>query len=443
MATSIPTDGLKIRRVPLTQLHLDPSNARSHPEQNLESIVASLSRFGQAEPLIVQKSTARIIGGNGRFVAMKKLGWTECDIVELEVDDLTATGLGIALNRTGELAAWDEPVLAKLLGDLRTENALDGVGFDTADIDALLDELSGDIEPGDVDDAGPGEPPADPVSKVGDLWILGDHRLLCGDSTIEDDVARLLNGETATLMATDPPYLVDYSGGNHPQSWHNAETTRDKTWDDYVDPDASVTFFADFLRIALDHLTLEAPIYQWHATRRQSLVEAAWEQNGLLLHQTIVWVKARSVLTRSHFMWRSEPAFYGWRKGNQPGKTRRPPANQPNVWEIDQRGESDGIHPTQKPRTIFAWPMQWHTRPGETVYEPFSGSGTQIIAAEETRRRCCAMEISPQYVDVDITRWQQATGKQATLDGDGRTFDEIATERGAGKADDDARPAED
>ncbi|HEV8455440.1 MAG TPA: ParB N-terminal domain-containing protein [Gemmatimonadales bacterium] len=208
---------LKVRRVPLDSLHLDPANARSHGPENMDAIVASLRRFGQAEPLVVQKKTGRVIGGNGRLVAMKKLGLTECDVVELDVDDITATALGIALNRTSELASWDEPALAKILEELRAEDALDGVGYSPEDIDALLADLQdADSTPAEVDDQGPEEPPEKPVSRVSDLWLLGNHRLLCGDSTKAEDLARLMGGEKAALLSTDPPYCVDYTGDNRP-----------------------------------------------------------------------------------------------------------------------------------------------------------------------------------------------------------------------------------
>ncbi len=184
------TKSLHIKRVPLESLHLDPANARVHGDLNLDAIIASLKRFGQAEPLVIQKKTGRIVGGNGRFVAMKQLGWTECDIVQVDVDDITATSLGIALNRTAELADWDEETLGRLLSDLRTEDALDGVGYSNDEIDALLAELD-DGSPTQLDDPGPEEPPDEPVSRAGDLWILGDHRLLCGDSTKEEDYSGL------------------------------------------------------------------------------------------------------------------------------------------------------------------------------------------------------------------------------------------------------------
>ena len=206
---------------------------------------------------------------------------------------------------------------------------------------------------------------------------------------------------------------------------------KDKHWDDYVDPETSVAFFTDFLRIALAHCTERVPVYQWHATRRQALVEEAWRENGLLVHQTIIWAKSRGVLTHSHYLWSHEPCFYGWREGFMPEKDRRPDPSERTVWNIDQQGQNDGIHPTQKPLEIFERPIVSHTRRGEVVLEPFSGSGSQIIAAQRHGRRCFAMELSPAFVDAAVLRWQNATGQRATLDDDGRTFEAIASERAA------------
>lgn len=422
---------LRVTRVQIASLRTDPANARLHGDTNLEAIAGSLARFGQAEPLVVQRGSNRVIAGNGRLVAMKKLGWTECDVVELDLDELAATALGIALNRTAELAEWDDGVLARLLDELRNEDALAGVGFTDAEIDQLLAELAADQPPQELEDPGPGEPPEQPVSRMGDLWLLGDHRLLCGDSTKPADLARLMAGEKAHLLATDPPYLVDYDAGNHPPSSFNRPETANKGWDHYKDPETSVEFFDSFLRACLPHVVEDAAVYQWHASRRQSLVERAWEMNGLLVHQTIVWVKPRPVLTRSMYMWRSEPCYFGWVQGNMPPKDRRPPHNATNVWEIDQAGEDRPDHPTPKPLEIFERPLQYHTKVGEIALEPFSGSGTQIFAAEKLRRRCYAMELSPAFVDVAVRRWEKATGREGVLEGSGQTFAAVQDERSA------------
>ena len=429
---------LAIRRVPLERLHLDTSNARLHDERNLASIRASLKRFGQAEPLVVQRESGRVIGGNGRLEAMRELGWTEADVVELDLDEVQATALAIALNRTAELAEWDPSILGKLLDSLRAEDALDGIGFESDEIDEILAGLI-EEDPQDIDDPGPEEPPDSPVTREGDLWVLGGHKILSGDSTNAEHVARLMGEEKAQLLATDPPYLVDYDGTNHPAEHHKkagrkdpdkpGSTVGNRRWDEYVDPESSVTFFSAWLRVALEHCIERVPVYQWHASRRSALVEQAWEQNGLLLHQQIIWAKPRGVLTRSLYLWAHEPCHFGWRVGMMPEKSRRPETSATSVWEISQKDQPTGLHPTIKPLEIFERPIAYHSRPGEIVLEPFSGSGTQIIAAERLNRRCRAMEVSAAYVDVAIRRWEQATGKQAVLEATGQTFEELAKER--------------
>jgi DNA modification methylase len=230
------------------------------------------------------------------------------------------------------------------------------------------------------------------------------HRIVVGDSTRGEDVTRAMGGQKATLMATDPPYLVDYQGGNHPQSWSNRPEVRDKHWDDYHEGEAS-ELFVQFLQVALNVALIDNPaIYQWHAYKRQALVESAWQQAGLLVHQQIVWVKSRAVLTHSHFMWQHEPCHYGWVKGKQP--TKRPPPNITTVWQIDQKG-LEGLHPTQKPLEILTRPIGYHTEPGDVIYEPFSGSGTALAAAEAMGRICCAIEKSEAFVAVALERLEQ------------------------------------
>ena len=419
---------LEVEWVPATSLRLNPANPRRN-EAAVPHVAASLARFGWRQPIVARPS-GEIVAGHTRLLAARSLGMERVPVVRFEGTDLDATAYAIADNRTHEFAEWDEPALAKLLEGLRAEDALEGVGFSTEEIDDLLAELAHDASKADLEDAGAEEPPETPVTQLGDLWLLGDHRILCGDSTSEDDLARLMDGKRASLLATDPPYLVDYKGGNHPQSWANRPETRDKHWDDYVDPTQGLAFFQTLLERSLAHCIERVPVYQWHAHRRQALVEEAWKAAGLLVHQQLIWVKARSVLTRSHYMWQHEPCFYGWPEGKMPEKAARPAPNLTTVWEIDQVGQQDGIHPTQKPLRIFEIPIEQHTKPGAIVLEPFSGSGTQIIGAERLGRKCFAMELSPAFVDVAVRRWEKTTGREAVLDGSGKTFAQVAAERG-------------
>jgi hypothetical protein len=224
--------------------------------------------------------------------------------------------LNLALNKIS--GDWDGQLLARLLADLQLAPSVDLAlsGFEDDEIKRLLRRMDAEEKryaPESFDlEAALAEAEAAPTSQPGDLWLLGDHRLL-GDSTNAEDVARLMDGKQASLLATDPPYLVDYTGGEHPPTRANkGKANRNKNWDEYKDPESSVDFFVRFFKEGLKHLAPHSAIYQWHATRRQKLVEEAWVQCGLLVHQTLVWAKARGVLTRSHYMWSHEPCFYGW-----------------------------------------------------------------------------------------------------------------------------------
>ena len=418
---------MNIKLVPIDSLVLDPSNVRTHDARNLDAITASLRRFGQAEPLVVQQATGRVIGGNGRLQAMRQLGWTECEVVELDMDDLQATSLSIALNRTAELAGWDEPALAKLLHQLKAEDSLDGVGYSTEDLDALVQQLREQEEiDRDLVDEGAEAPPAVAASKAGDLWILGDHRLLCGDSTSLKDVHRVMAGEKAALVATDPPYLVDYTGERPNDSG--------KDWTDRyreIDiQDADGFFRAVFVNV-LDVLGPKGALYCWHAHKRCGDIQRIWRELGILDHQQIIWVKPTPVFGRVYWHFQHEPCVMGWRQGDKPEHDGV--HEHTSVWTVDWDGKARVVgneHPTEKPVELFVRPIKKHTKPGDVVFEPFSGSGSQLIAAERTGRRCRAIEISPPFVDVAIRRWQKATGQATTLDGDGRTFAEIVAERG-------------
>jgi DNA modification methylase len=390
---------------PVAGLREDSKNARVHGDENLTAIEASLRAHGQRKPIVVKDGV--VLAGNGTLRAARKLGWPTLACVEYEGPEALARAYAIADNRSAEQATWDPELLALALQEADGAGLLDATSFDRSAADEVLGAALAAGGALEGEDPGAEEPPENPVSVLGELYELGPHRLLCGDSTKPEDVKRLVGEDRAALLATDPPYLVDYDAGNHPQSFSSkGRKTQNKNWDAYSDPESGVSFFAAFLKVAFEHALLErVAVYQWHASRRSDLVVRAWEENGLLTHQSIVWVKTRPVLTRSHFMWQYEPCWYGWKQGFPPAQ--KPPANQPNVWPITQKGQQDGIHPTQKPIEIFEWPISWHTSPGDFVYEPFCGSGTQVIAAAKLGRRCLAIEISPSFCDVIRRRWTQ------------------------------------
>lgn len=405
-----------IEQVDVDVLRPDPANPRRISNRELESLTRSLQQFGFVQPVVARHDDGLVIAGHQRLLAARKLGWKQVPVIWLDLSVEQSRLLNLALNRIS--GDWDTELLARLLADLKPVEDLDLAlsGFSEEELAKLLKSLDVREKQERVEtfdeEAALAAARAAPVAKRGDLWLLGDHRLLCGDSTNVGDVGRLLGQERAALLATDPPYLVDYTGGEHPPSRANkGRKTKDRNWDEYHDPEAAVGFYAGFLQAALPHLIPNVPIYQWHATRRQALVEQAWTQCGLLVHQTIIWVKARAVLTRSHYMWQHEPCFYGWVEGQAP--RRKPPPDASTVWEIDQYGEQMGIHPTQKPLEIFERPIRYHTDLNDICYEPFLGSGTQLIACERLGRRCYAMELEPTYVDVAIRRWEAFTGEQA------------------------------
>jgi DNA modification methylase len=414
---------LQEESVPIDRLFCNPANPR-HNDSAVPHVVASIQRFGFQQPIVAKRS-GEVIAGNTRLKAAHELKLTEVPVVWFDGTSLEATAYAIADNRTHEFSTWDEPALAKLLDELRAEDALDGVGYTPDDLDALLKELGEESSPVDVNDPGPDEPPEIPVSQQGDLWILGQHRLLCGDSTKASDVARVLDGEHAVLLATDPPYCVDYTGADRPND-------SGKDWSHVyreIDIKDLGTFLEGVFAACLPFLVDDAPIYVWHAHLQQPVIASVFERNNLLLHQILVWVKPTATFGHSYYRWKHEPCAFGWRRGHKPAHGT---GLLDSVWEVDWEGKQRVVgneHPTQKPVRLFEIPIEQHTQSGAIVLEPFSGSGSQLIAAEKLGRACRAIEIAPAFVDVAIKRWQLATGKDAMLGGTGKKFAEIAAER--------------
>jgi DNA modification methylase len=417
---------LAVEWISVSRLFCSPSNPRLN-DPAVPHVAASLRRFGWQQP-IVAKPSGEVIAGNTRLKAAQSLGMTEVPVVWFSGTELEATAFAIADNRTAEFAEWDDQALASILMHLRAEDALEGVGYAEGDIDALLEEL-GQGERHDLDDAGPEPPPVRPVTLPGDLWILGEHRLLCGDSTKADDLQRLMAGETAVLFSTDPPYCVEYTGDNRPV--HDGKRSG-KDWSAVyreVDIKDLGTFLDGVFTACLPHLLPAAPIYCWHAHMQHPVIAATFEKHGILFHQVIVWVKPVGVFGHSYFQWRHEPCAFGWRRGHKP---QHGVGQLSTVWEVDWEGKARIVgneHPTQKPLRLFEIPMELHSESRDIVLEAFSGSGTQLLAAEKLGRRCRAMELSPAFVDVAVRRWQAATGKVATLESTGQTYEQLKHER--------------
>ncbi|QQS08689.1 MAG: DNA modification methylase [Phycisphaerales bacterium] len=433
---------------PVGDVSTDPANLRIHDERSIEALRASLRRFGQQKPIVVDDAGV-VVAGNGTFEAAKSLGWTHVATIKSDLVGVDRTAYAIADNRTAELSRWDDDALRLVLADMPADMA-ESAGWSQ---DELAELLTVDSDEPAVEHTAPDLLPI-AVTQPGDLWELDSHRLLCGDSTEDDDVDKLMNGHRASLVATDPPYLVDYTGvraGDRGKDW--SATYREVEITDAAGFFRSV--FGNIVRV----LAPNAAIYCWHAHKRLVEIIDAWRSLDILDHQQIIWVKPAAVFGSVFWHFRHEPCLMGWVQGSKPTHNGLHdfdsvwtsagdaiPLEQltksqllgiikdaSSVWEVDWEGKSRPIgneHPTQKPVEIFARPIRKHTKRGDVCYEPFSGSGSQLVAAEQLGRRCYAMELEPVFVDVGVRRWQMMTGRAARLAGDGRTWAEIARSRG-------------
>ena len=300
----------RIEHWPLARLQPYARNAKTHGADQVAKIAASMAEFGWTVPCLVAED-GELIAGHGRVLAASQLGLTEAPVIVLgHLTEAQRRAYRIADNKLTELGTWDEALLSAELNDLLAEDFdLSLVGFS----DGELDKLLAYVPEGDGEDGGGAgvppvvipEPPRNPASRTGDLWILGEHRLLCGDSTSPADVRRLMNGERAILFATDPPYLVDYDGSNHPTRNKDWSQSYGVTWDD---SSQGAELYDGFIAAAVaEAIAEDAAWYCWHASRRQAMLEACWEKVGAFVHQQIIWVKDRGVLTRSHYLWKHEP----------------------------------------------------------------------------------------------------------------------------------------
>jgi len=411
-------------------------NPREIDATALEGLSNSISRFGCVEPIVVNTRGRHnvIVGGNQRFKALESLGVTECMCVTIECSRADEKLLNLTLNNPQIQGVFTKNII-EYIEQLRAE-----MPDDKDFLNLRIAELQIELGPGKT-----GLIPDDDIPKFkgkaktrpGDLWLLGKHRLLCGDSTKEHMVSRLMAGKKAALFATDPPYGVGYTGVGRPKKGRN--------WSDIfqdIDVEKSKKFMVDFFTVGLKHLKKNTAIYLWHASKRRKYIEDVCDELGLLIHQQIIWEKPCATMTYAIFMWQHEPCLLMWVKGNKPawrahriegkrlgtvwpmGYIRSGDPTKPeyytDVWPMDFEGKKrpSGIdHPTIKPVEAFAIPMRVHTKTGDICYEPFCGSGTQIIAAEKLDRRCFALEREPFFVDVAIKRWEQWTGKKAKLEG--------------------------
>lgn len=410
----------ELRRVPARELIPNPKNWRRHPKTQAAALRGLLEEIGYADALLARElpdGRLMLIDGHLRAETTPDL---DLPVLILDLDESEADKLLLTLDPLASLAESDSERIGALLQTVRTDNAA---------VEELLRRTAGERlwslihpqaePPAQIDQAGELQKKWDTCT--GQLWRIGEHRLLCGDATNSEDVARLMGDERAVLFATDPPYAVGYTGGSHPQSWGNrGAANRDKDWSgQYVEAKsadvpnaegAGVELYRAFIKMALEFaIVRNAAWYLWHASKRHSMAEKVWAEYGAFVHQQIIWVKSRPVLTYSTYLWRHEPCLFGWIKGEKP-KTLRSQVGAAadefptTVWEVPSSEVETDAHPTCKPCRLFSLPMEMHTEPGDICYEPFSGSGSQLVAAQQTRRRCYAIEKSPPFVAVALER---------------------------------------
>lgn len=416
------------KMVPLVMLYPHERNYRQHPPEQVKRIKASLERFGQVRSIVVQShedGTYTIVAGHGVTEAAQQLKWYElrADILPHWWSPEQVSGYLVADNNLSQDAVDDDELLAALLEEQKN------AGFDLASLGtddetlrqmlaALGDEYvgGGEREAGDGGDDFEADPDLIEVRcRRGDLWQLGEHRLLVGDATDPENVKKLMGGEKAVLMATDPPYGDSWVQKARDMQAHGYGHSHAGLHGSIENDDLNVADLKAFLIKFLEAAKLAGdapmPFYVWHGAKR-NIFETALIEAGYFVHQPVVWVKPGFVIGRLHYHPRCEWALHGWRQGN--GKCPFFGArNQSDVWEVAR--ENDKIHPTQKPLELFAIPLRNHTQLGEICYEPFAGSGTCLIAAEREGRRCYAMELDEKYASVILMRWEQETGEVATL----------------------------
>jgi DNA modification methylase len=404
--------------LPLERLIPYARNPRKN-ESAIATVAASLKEFGWRQPIVVDEDMV-ILAGHTRLEAARQLGLTSAPVhVARGLTPAQAKAYRLMDNRAAENAEWDEALLGLELGDLQGEGfELALTGFDDAELNRLLAALGDEDGSREGEDEIP-ETPVEPVSRPGDLWQLGPHRLLCGDSTVATDVERVLGGVTPLLMVTDPPYGVEYDPG-----WRNASgaartrRTGKVLNDDRADWREAWSLFPGDVAYVL------------HGALHAATVIESLEVSGFAVRSQIIWAKERLVLSRGDYHWQHEPLAYCVRKG---GKAHwAGDRKQTTLWQIPSRDQDAAtVHGTQKPVECMRRPILNNSSPGQAVHEPFMGSGTTLIAAETTGRVCLGIELNPAYVDVAVERWQRFTGKRAVLDGSGEGFDDLKAARPA------------
>lgn len=377
-------------------------NARTHSDEQVAQIAASIKEFGWTNPILVDGKKG-LIAGHGRLAAARKLGMEEVPVIELtHLSETQKKALILADNKLALNAGWDAELLNLELEELELEGVdLNLVGFGEEERDALRPEV---VNEGLTDEDAVPETPEEPITKPGDIWILGKHRLMCGDSTSMDHLATLTAGALVDMWLTDPPYNVAYEGGTKEKLTIKNDSMADEQ-------------FRQFLRdsyIAADSVMKPGAVfYIWYADLEAYNFRGAARDAGWTVRQCLVWKKSSLVMGRQDYHWRHEPCLYGWKDGA--GHLWAADRKQSTILEFDKPSRN-GEHPTMKPVALFEYQMLNNTKGGDIVLDSFGGSGTTLIAAEKNGRIAYLMELDPKYCDVIVKRWEEFTGQKARLE---------------------------
>ena len=400
---------MRIEQRPVAGLIPYVNNSRKHSDEQVAQIAASIKEFGWTNPILVDGANG-IIAGHGRLMAARKLGMEAVPVIELaHLSEPQRKALIIADNKLAMNAEWDNDLLMLELGELLEGGFdLDLLGFGKDELDALLSPT--EATEGLTDEDAVPEPPAVPVTVLGDVWLLGRHRVMCGDSCSITDMDKLVAGRQTDMWLTDPPYNVAYEGG-----------TKEKLTiqNDSMTDDAFRQFLRDAYVTADSTMKPGAVFYIWHADSEGYNFRGAAQDAGWKVRQCLIWKKSSLVMGRQDYHWKHEPCLYGWKEGA--GHLWATDRKQTTILEFDKPSRN-GEHPTMKPVALFEYQMLNNTKGGDLVLDSFGGSGTTLIAAEKNGRHSCLMELDPKYVDVIIKRWQEFTGKTATLESTGQPF---------------------
>lgn len=395
---------------PLERLRPYERNPRTHDTQQVQQIAASIARFGFTNPILVD-SESGILAGHGRLLAARQLGLTEVPVIVLDyLSEAERRAYILADNQLATLADWDEDLLASELAALQAEGfPLELIGFSEQELAGLLD---GELVPGgrEGEDDAP-EAPALAVSRPGDLWLCGEHRVLCGDATKPEAISQLLAREVPRLVFTDPPYNVDYQGvaGS-------------------IANDALGDAFRPFLETAIRNFLapLQGAAYICMSSSEIDTLKLAFAAAGGHWSTFVVWAKNTFTLGRADYQRQYELILYGWPEGRAHYWCGA--RDQGDLWSISKPAAND-LHPTMKPVELVRRAVLNSSTPGVAVLDPFGGSGTTMIACEETGRRARLLELDPRFVDVIVQRWQQFAGRQAHLAASRETFTQVAEQR--------------